>query len=36
MEEQDLEQIGVLNHEHRRQILLAAKSLPQLNPIGTL
>lgn len=33
LEEQDLEQIGVLSHEHRQKILQATKSLPPLKPI---
>ena len=35
LEEQDLEQIGVLAHDHRQTILHSAKVLPQLKPIGT-
>ena len=34
MEEQDLEQIGVLEHSHRKKILEAAELLPRITPIG--
>ncbi|KAL4224939.1 Ankyrin repeat and sterile alpha motif domain-containing protein 1B [Mactra antiquata] len=33
LEEGDLEQIGVLSHDHRQKILQATRSLPQLQPI---
>ncbi|XP_053385251.1 ankyrin repeat and sterile alpha motif domain-containing protein 1B-like isoform X2 [Mercenaria mercenaria] len=33
LEEQDLEQIGVLTHGHRQKILQATKNLPLLKPI---
>ena len=36
MEEQDLEQIGILDHSHRQKILEAAKFLPQITPIGKI
>ena len=34
MEEQDLEEIGILDHSHRKKILEAAELLPRITPIG--
>ncbi|XP_029429885.1 ankyrin repeat and SAM domain-containing protein 1A isoform X4 [Rhinatrema bivittatum] len=34
MEDQDLQEIGISDHSHRRKLLQAARSLPKIKPLG--
>ncbi|XP_030076298.1 ankyrin repeat and SAM domain-containing protein 1A isoform X3 [Microcaecilia unicolor] len=34
MEDQDLQEIGIIDYQHRRKLLQAARSLPKVKPLG--